>query len=71
MAVIKYWEYLPNSHRPSCERLVAVVMGFSVGLITAKLSHYSFITSLLQPFLKKHQTDKQWFLSMQRKWDFI
>ena len=49
VAVIKYLEYLAKSHIPSCKSFEAVVVGVKVGLVTAKLSFYSFIGNFLQP----------------------
>ena len=55
--IVGYWEKLPASKRPSSKSYLAVKKGVEDELLVAKLSSFSYIASLLQPYLTKYQTD--------------
>ena len=55
--IVGYWEKLPASTRPSSKSYLAVKKGVEDELLLAKLSFFSYIASLLQPYLTKYQTD--------------
>ena len=53
-ATIKIWNKLPKSKQPSSKSYMALKDRFDSKLITAKLSFFSFVASLAEPFLKKY-----------------
>ena len=57
-AMIKFWNKLPKSKQPSSKSYMAVKDRVNDKVITAKLSFFSFVASLVEPFLKKYQYDK-------------
>ena len=57
-AKINFWKKLPKSKQPSSKSYMVVKGGVDDKLITAKLSFFSFVASLVEPFLKKYQCDK-------------
>ena len=57
-AMIKFWNKLPKSKQPSSKSYMAVKDRVDDKLITAKLSFFNFVASLVEPFLKKYQCDK-------------
>ena len=56
--IIKYWNSLPKSKQPKCKSFETLQKSITDDLIPAKLSFFSYIASLLQPFLKKYQSIK-------------
>ena len=57
-AKINFWKKLPKSKQPSSKSYMVVKGGVDDKLITAKLSFFSFVASLVEPFLQKYQSDK-------------
>ena len=57
-AIIKSWNKLHKSKQPSSKSYMAVKDGVNDKLITAKLLFFSFVSSLVEPLLKKCQCDK-------------
>ena len=57
-AMIKFWNKLPKSKQPSSKSYMAVKDRVDEKIITAKLSFFSIVASLAEPFLKKYQCDK-------------
>ena len=51
-AMIKFWKKLPKSKQPSSKSYMAVKDRVDDQLITAKLSFFSFVASLVEPLLK-------------------
>ena len=58
LAMVKFWNKPPKSKQPSSKSYMAVKDGVDDELITAKLSFFSFVASLVESFLKKYQCDK-------------
>ena len=55
--VVEKWEKLAPSERPKGKNYQTVLAAIKDNLITAKLNYFSFIASILQPFLTKYQSD--------------
>ena len=55
--IVRFWESLLKYKRPRCKSYPPVVAAVDDPLIVAKLHFFSFIASLMQPFLTKYQTD--------------
>ena len=56
LKIVNYWESLAASKRPSSKSYVSVNAATKAVLTTAKLSFFSYLASLFQPFLCKYQT---------------
>ena len=56
--LVKYWEKLPKSKRPSSTSYINVKLAVHDVLTPTKLKFFCFISGILQPFLLKYQTDK-------------
>ena len=56
--VVKFWEKFPKSRRPGSKSNANLVSAVDDPLITAKLTFFSFIPKIFEPFLKKYQNDK-------------
>ena len=56
--IVKFWLGLPKRKQPSGKSFDAVNLAVKDPLTTAKLSFFSYIASILQPFLTKYQTQK-------------
>ena len=57
-AMTNFWKKLPKLKQPSSKSYMAVKDRVDDKLITAKLSFFSFVASLVEPLLKKYQCDK-------------
>ena len=57
-AMIKFWNKLPKSKQPSSKSYMEVKDRVDDKLITAKLSFFNCVASIVEPFLKKYQCDK-------------
>ena len=57
-AMINFWKKLPKLKQPSSKSCMAVKDRVDDKLITAKLSFFNFVASLVEPLLKKYQCDK-------------
>ena len=57
MEIIKFWKNLPKSKQPKCKSFESVVAAVEDELTLAKLKFFSFVASLLKPYLEKYQTD--------------
>ena len=55
--VVEKWEKLTPSKRPKGKNYQTVLAAIKDYLITGKLNYFSFIASILQPFLTKYQSD--------------
>ena len=55
--VVEKWEKLAPSERPKGKNYQTVLAAIKDNLITAKLNYFSFIASILQPFLTKYESD--------------
>ena len=57
-SLVKYWESKLKSKRPSSKSYENLKAALNDPLTTAKLQFFSFITGILQPFLKSYQMDQ-------------
>lgn len=55
--VVKFWEKLPKSKRPSSKSYFAVKDAVDDPLIQAKLQCFSYVAGIVEPFLRLYQTD--------------
>ena len=56
--IISFWEKLQKSKRPSSKSYLTVKESVEDPLVTAKLQFFSFVSSIVEPYLWKYQTDK-------------
>ena len=56
--IVQFWEGLPKSKQPSCKSYSNVQDGVHDVLIEAKMTCFSFICSIVEPYLKKYQCEK-------------
>ena len=56
--IISFWEKLQKSKRPSSKSYLTVKKSVEDPLVTAKLQFFSFVSSIVEPYLRKYQTDK-------------
>ena len=56
--IISCWEKLQKSKRPSSKSYLTVKESVEDPLVTAKLQFFSFVSSIVEPYLRKYQTDK-------------
>ena len=56
--VMKYWEGLSKSKRPSNKSYEALVKYHTDVLVPCKLQFFAFIASIFKPFLQIFQTDR-------------
>ena len=64
LKVIKYWEGLCESSRPSIKSYQVFVDHYTDKLIPCKLQFFSFIASIFEPYLRIFQTDSSMLLFM-------
>ncbi|MEO0688534.1 MAG: hypothetical protein AAFY76_26575, partial [Cyanobacteria bacterium J06649_11] len=57
LKVVKYWEGLPKSKRPTSKSYANLVSVISDPFIVAKLQFFSYVASKVEPYLKTYQTD--------------
>ena len=62
--IAELWNRLPKSRRPGSKSYNAVLAGLEDPLTTAELIFFSYLSSLLEPYLKKYQTGKPTVSSM-------
>jgi len=55
--IVNFWEKLPKSKRPSSKSYASVLSSVNDAFLTAKLCFFSFLASLVEPFLRKYQSD--------------
>lgn len=55
--VVEKWEKLAPSKRPKGKNYQTVLAAIKDNLTVAKLNYFSFIASILEPFLTKYQSD--------------
>ena len=55
--VVEKWEKLASSKRPKGKNYQTVLASIKDNPITAKLNYFSFIASILHPFLTKYQSN--------------
>ena len=55
---ISFWEKLQKSKRPLSKSYLTVKESVEDPLVTAKLHFFSFVSSIVEPYLRKYQTDK-------------
>ena len=60
----KFWLSLPRSKRPSSKSFEVVVEAV---LVVAKLHFFSYVASLLKPYLKKFQSEQPVILYLQKE----
>ena len=53
----KFWEKLALSKRPKEKNYKTITDAVKDNLIIGKLNFFSFVASILQPFLTKYQSD--------------
>ena len=58
IAISRFWENLPKNKRPSSKSYVNVKTAIADDLTVTKLTFFSYVASLMEPYLKKYQTDK-------------
>ena len=56
--IFQFWRTLPKKKQPSGKSYEAVKTAVEDPLTSAKLSFFSYVASILQPFLAKYQTSK-------------
>ena len=56
--MVAFWEGLPKSKRPSSKIYLALKDSVGDPLFTAKLQFFSFVSNIVESFLKKYQTDQ-------------
>ena len=56
--IVRYWESLPKSKRPSSKSYSNVLSAVTDNLTPAKLHFFSYVAGIFQPFLTKYQSDK-------------
>ena len=56
--IILFREKLQKSKRPSSKSYLAVKESVEDPLVTAKLQFFCFVSSIVEPYLRKYQTDK-------------
>jgi len=56
--IVKFWEKLPKSKRPNSKSYVNVKSSLEDSLVLAQLHFFSYVAGIVEPFLKKFQTDK-------------
>ena len=56
--VLKFWERLPKSKRPKSKSYENVKRAVDDPLLIVKLHFFSYAAGIVEPFLKKFQTDK-------------
>lgn len=57
LKIVKYWESLPKSKRPTSKSYANLVSVISDPFIVAKLQFFSYVASKVEPYLKTYQTD--------------
>ena len=63
----KFWLSLPKSKRPSSKSYEVVVEAVADPLVVAKLHFFSYVASLLKPYLKKFQSEQPVILYLQKE----
>lgn len=58
LKIMEFWNKLPKYKQPSCKSFVNLNKAVKDPLTEAKISCFSFICSLVEPYLKKFQSDK-------------
>ena len=56
--LVEFWEKLPPSKRPKSKSFFNVQEAVNDSLKLLKLNFFSFIASLMEPYLRAYQTDK-------------
>ena len=56
--IVRYWESLPKSKRPSSKSYSNVLSAVTDNLTPAELHLFSYVAGIFQPFLTKYQSDK-------------
>ena len=56
--IISFWEKLQKSKRPSSKSYLTVKKSVEDPLVTVKLQFFSFVSSIVESYLRKYQTDK-------------
>ena len=56
--IISFWEKLQKSKRPSSKSYLTVKESVEDPLVAAKLQFFNFVSSIVEPYLRKYQTDK-------------
>ena len=56
--IVRYWESLPKSKRPSSKSYSNVLSAVADNLTPAKLHFFNYVAGIFQPFLTKYQSDK-------------
>ena len=56
--IISFWEKLQKSRRPSSKSYLTVKESIEDPLVTAKLQFFSFVSIIVEQYLRKYQTDK-------------
>ena len=59
MKMVAFWEGLPKSNWPSSKSYLAVKDSVGDPLFVDKLQFFSFVSNIVESFLKKYQTDQQ------------
>ena len=63
----KFWLSLPKSERPRSKSHEVVVEAVADPLVVAKLHFFSYVASLLKPYLKKFQSEQPVILYLQKE----
>ena len=56
--IISFWEKVQKSKRPSSKSYLTVKGSVEDPPVTAKLQFFSFVSSIVEPYLRKYETDK-------------
>ena len=63
----KFWLNLPKSKRPSSKSYEVVVEAVADPLVVAKLHFFSYVASLLKPYLSQLQSEQPVMLYLQKE----
>ena len=58
LKLLEFWERLPKSKRPKSKSYKKVKCALVDPLLIVKLNFFSYAAGMVEPFLKKFQTDK-------------
>ena len=56
--MVAFWEGLPKSKQPSSKSYLAVKDSVGDPFFITKFQFFSFVSNIVEPFLKKYQTDQ-------------
>ena len=57
ISISRFWESLPKKKRPTSKSYLAVKSAIADDLTVSKLIFFSYVASLMEPYLRMYQTD--------------